>query len=174
LTGFGVRGSAFGVEGRCIAARARPLTALALAALLGLLAACSSSPYHNPPRYTLPKDFNAAARQLIGAVAFGGVGYQDVGGNELVLRWREQRFRAAASMCGRLKWEFMPPGNGVKLAQIHGAKDESVTVELAKQGVEGARERGYEVEYFEDAEAGHEITPGMVEQLRGWLGGVIT
>jgi hypothetical protein len=90
LTGFGVRGSAFGVEGRCIAARARPLTALALAALLGLLAACSSSPYHNPPRYTLPKDFNAAARQLIGAVAFGGVGYQDVGGNELVLRWREQ------------------------------------------------------------------------------------
>ncbi len=83
-----------------------------------------------------------------------------------------QRFRAAASMCGRLKWEFMPPGNGVKLAQFHGAKDESVTPDLAKQGVEGARERGYEVEYFEDADAAHEITPGMVEQLRTWLGGV--
>jgi hypothetical protein len=76
-----------GVEKRRIAAGARCLAALSLVALL---AACSSSPYHDPPRYVPPKDFSAAARQLIGAVAFGGVGYQDVGGNELALRWREQ------------------------------------------------------------------------------------
>jgi hypothetical protein len=71
-------------------AEKRRCAALAMVSLLVLLTACSSSPYHDPPRYALPKDFSAAARQLIGAVAFGGVGYHDVGGNELAQRWREQ------------------------------------------------------------------------------------
>jgi predicted esterase len=86
----------------------------------------------------------------------------------------QQRFRAAASLCGRLKWEFMPPGNSVKLAQFHGSRDENVSAQLALQGVEGARERGYETEYFEDPEAGHEMSLPMLERLREWLRGVIT
>lgn len=79
------------------------------------------------------------------------------------------RFGAAACIAGRLKWEFMPKGGGVKLAQLHGARDDSVTPELARQAVEDARQRGYDTAWYEDPEAAHEVTPAMVEFLRGWL-----
>lgn len=79
------------------------------------------------------------------------------------------RIGAAACIGGRLKWEFMPEGGGARLAQIHGARDQSVTPELARQATEDARQRGYETAWYEDPEAGHEVTPRMVEFLRGWL-----
>ncbi len=55
-----------------------------------LLAACAGSPYHNAPRYRIPEDRSVAVRQLVESLAFGGLGYHDVGGDHQVLRWREQ------------------------------------------------------------------------------------
>lgn len=97
-------------------------------------------------------------------------GYSQGGYLSGVVAAREpQRFKAAACLAGRLKWEFMPDNGSLRLAQIHGGKDETVTPALAQQGAQGARDLGYQVDYFEDAEAGHEITPAMIEHLRGWL-----
>lgn len=80
-----------------------------------------------------------------------------------------QRFVAAASICGRIKHEFMPPGGAVKLAQFSGGSDASIPHDLASAGVHGARDKGFTVAEFSDPEAGHEITPLMIEQLRAWL-----
>lgn len=80
-----------------------------------------------------------------------------------------QRFHAAASLCGRLKHEFMPEPGNTRLAQLSGGKDASITPELTAAGVAGARGRGYEVAEFTDPEAGHEVSPLMLEQLRAWL-----
>lgn len=87
------------------------------------------------------------------------------------------RFRAAASISGRLKWEFFKDAPAeakeeLALAQFHGGKDQGVKPELAKEAVENTRKAGFkDVEYFEDPEAGHEISPKMVEDLGHWLEG---
>ncbi|MDC1141910.1 hypothetical protein OAU50_02360 [Planctomycetota bacterium] len=79
------------------------------------------------------------------------------------------QFTAAASLGGRLKHEFMPEGGGVKLAQFHGAKDVNVSPDLAKEAAEATRSKGYEVEYSEDIDAGHEISEYMAQELGDWL-----
>ncbi|MBX3461511.1 MAG: hypothetical protein KF696_16320 [Planctomycetes bacterium] len=61
-----------------------------------LLAGCSSSPYRTAPRYAEPETRQLAARELVRAVAFGGVGTSEVHGNERVLQWHERRPLAGA------------------------------------------------------------------------------
>lgn len=78
-------------------------------------------------------------------------------------------FTAAASIAGRLKHEFMPDGNGVKLAQFHGLDDESVSPELASKAVEETRIKGFEVEHVEVKDTAHAVSPEMAEQLGDWL-----
>ncbi|MBX3461512.1 MAG: hypothetical protein KF696_16325 [Planctomycetes bacterium] len=79
------------------------------------------------------------------------------------------RFCAAASICGRIKHEFLPSGGGARLAQFSGGRDGSIAPELASAGAHGAREKGYTVNEHLDPEAGHEVTPLILEQLRAWL-----
>jgi phospholipase/carboxylesterase len=83
------------------------------------------------------------------------------------------RFKGAACIGGRLKHEFMPEGGGVRLLQLHGGNDRSVPPELAQEAVTATRRKGYEVEYHVDEQAGHEVSPGMVEHLGRWLGDVL-
>jgi len=83
------------------------------------------------------------------------------------------RFKAAACIGGRIKHEFMPDGGGVALLQLHGARDENVTPELAKAAVEGARAKGYDVAYVEDEGAGHEVSPKLAHELGRWLSEVL-
>ena len=85
-----------------------------------------------------------------------------------------RRFKAACSISGRLKHEFMAEAaqkaaTRVKLAQVHGGRDESVKPQAARLAVEACSALGFHVEYFEDAEAGHEITPRMASWLGDWL-----
>ncbi|MEE9311406.1 MAG: hypothetical protein V3V10_03230 [Planctomycetota bacterium] len=80
-----------------------------------------------------------------------------------------QAFKAAASLTGRLKHEFMPDGNGVKLAQFHGLDDENVAPELARDAVEATRTKGFEVEHFEIKDTAHAISEDMAEKLGDWL-----
>jgi predicted esterase len=107
-------------------------------------------------------------------VASAVVGFSQGGYLAGVLATREPgSFSAAACIAGRLKWEFMPDGGGARLAQIHGGLDESVAPELARQALEGARGKGYACDYFEDPQAGHEISAPMLEFLRQWLRGAL-
>lgn len=91
-----------------------------------------------------------------------------------------ERFRGAASIGGRLKWEFMDDApdtskKQVALAQFHGAKDENVAASLAHEGADKCRELGYEdVEYFEDEDAGHEVSPRLAAALSLWLERLLT
>ncbi len=85
------------------------------------------------------------------------------------------RFCAVACISGRFKHEFLHDvaagaGKRVALAQFHGARDESVKALAAREALETCRRIGFErAEYFEDASAGHEISPAMVQELGGWL-----
>ena len=85
------------------------------------------------------------------------------------------RFKAACSIGGRIKHEFLTDaaakaGPRVALAQIHGGRDESVKPQPARDSIEAASKLGFtRAEYFEDPEAGHEITPRMVDWLGTWL-----
>lgn len=86
-----------------------------------------------------------------------------------------ERFCAAACISGRLKWEFfkdvpVEAKEKFALAQFHGGVDAGVSPELAREAVENTRGAGFrDVTYFEDPQAGHEITPTMLEQLGRWL-----
>ncbi|MHC4842128.1 MAG: alpha/beta hydrolase, partial [Planctomycetota bacterium] len=78
-------------------------------------------------------------------------------------------FMAAACVTGRLKHEFMPESNGVKLAQFHGLDDTNVAPELSREAVEATRAKGFEVEHFEIEDTAHEITEAMADELGDWL-----
>ncbi|CAG0926774.1 hypothetical protein PLCT1_00167 [Planctomycetaceae bacterium] len=85
-----------------------------------------------------------------------------------------RRFKAACSIAGRLKHEFFveaapQAGKRVKLAQVQGGCDESVKPEAAKQAVAECVKLGFGAEYFEDPEAGHEVSPKMAAWLGDWL-----
>lgn len=88
--------------------------------------------------------------------------------------WNWRRFKGACSISGRLKHEFMgeiapKAARRVRLAQIHGALDESVKAEAARDAVQQCARLGFGAEYFEDTHAGHEISPRMVQWLGAWL-----
>ena len=91
-----------------------------------------------------------------------------------------ERFRGAASIGGRLKWEFMDdvPGSArksVALAQFHGAKDENVSPTLAREAADQCRAHGFEdVVYSEDPDAGHEVSPRLAAELSLWLERLLT
>lgn len=72
------------------------LGVLVLLAALLLLAACSSSPYRTAPRYREPDTRELATRELVRALAFGGVGYSEVHGDPYRLKWHERRPLAGA------------------------------------------------------------------------------
>lgn len=80
-----------------------------------------------------------------------------------------QAFKAAASLTGRLKHEFMPAGNGVKLAQFHGLDDKNVSPDLAREAVKATRAKGFEVEHVEIKDTAHEISEDMAGSLGDWL-----
>lgn len=88
--------------------------------------------------------------------------------------WNFRRFKAALSIAGRLKHEFMAEvapqaAKRVKLAQVHGALDESVKAQAARDAVAQCASLGFVAEYFEDTHAGHEITPRMAQWVGEWL-----
>jgi predicted esterase len=88
--------------------------------------------------------------------------------------WNWRRFRGACSIAGRLKHEFMAEvatqaAKRVRLAQAHGALDASVKADAAREAVAQCAKLGFMAEYFEDALAGHEITPRMVQWVGEWL-----
>jgi phospholipase/carboxylesterase len=84
--------------------------------------------------------------------------------------WNSKRFKAACSISGRIKHEFLSEaGKRVKLAQVHGGKDESVKPEAAREAVEKCAKLGYTAEYFEDPEAGHHVSPKMAAWVGDWL-----
>jgi predicted esterase len=85
-----------------------------------------------------------------------------------------RRFKAACSIAGRLKHEFMaevaPQAcKRVKLAQVHGGRDESVKPDAARGAVEECVKLGFTAEYFEDPEAGHQVSPKMAAWVGDWL-----
>jgi predicted esterase len=79
------------------------------------------------------------------------------------------RFAAAASIAGRIKHEFHAQASSVALAQFHGARDIAVKAEAAREAAEKSRALGFDVTYFEDPQAAHEISPAMCEALGEWL-----
>jgi len=91
-----------------------------------------------------------------------------------------ERFRAAACISGRLKHEFMSdaPAHArerVSLAQFHGDLDQSVTATMAREAADKCRALGFvDVDYFNDPQAGHEITPAICEMLGVWLDRILT
>lgn len=83
-----------------------------------------------------------------------------------------QRFAGAACISGRIKHEFLADtrSKSTALAQIHGALDVAVKADAARDAVEKTRALGFaDVTYFEDPNAGHEITPPMLDTLGQWL-----
>lgn len=80
-----------------------------------------------------------------------------------------QRFAGAACVAGRIKHEFHAQATPVALAQIHGGHDPAVKAQAAREAAEKSRALGFDVTYFEDPQAGHEISPAMYEALREWL-----
>jgi phospholipase/carboxylesterase len=89
--------------------------------------------------------------------------------------WNWQRFKAACSIAGRIKHEFLEAvakraGPSLVLAQVHGGRDESVKPQAARAAIEACRALGFaNSEYFEDEAAGHEVTPAMVQWIGQWL-----
>lgn len=88
--------------------------------------------------------------------------------------WNFRRFKAALSIAGRLKHEFMAEvapqaAKRVKLAQVHGALDESVKAQAARDAVAQCASLGFVADFFEDTHAGHEITPRMAQWVGEWL-----
>jgi len=80
------------------------------------------------------------------------------------------RFAAAASIAGRIKHEFLEVPAPVALAQFHGARDAVVRAAAAREAAEKCRALGFaDVTYFEDPQAGHEISPPILEALGNWL-----
>jgi phospholipase/carboxylesterase len=114
-----------------------------------------------------------AARRTIGAAAL--VGFSQGGYLAAYAAPQDpQRYRAAACVAGRIKWEFLkdvpPQGREVSLLQLHGGRDELLSPALARESAEQTRALGFsDVTYAEDPEAGHEITPLMVDDLGAWL-----
>lgn len=88
------------------------------------------------------------------------------------------RFRAVGCIAGRFKHEFLgdltPHAKQVALAQFHGVRDEAVKAGAAREALEACRALGFaDVEYFEDPNAGHEISAPMVEAVGAWLNRVL-
>ena len=88
--------------------------------------------------------------------------------------WNFRRFKGACSIAGRLKHEFMAEvapraAKRIKLAQVHGARDESVKADAARDAVAQCSKLGFQAEYFEDAHGGHEVTPSMAQWVGEWL-----
>jgi predicted esterase len=91
-----------------------------------------------------------------------------------------ERFRGAACIGGRLKYEFMEdaPANArdkVALAQFHGDKDEGVSPTLAREAADKCRALGFrDVDFFNDPDAGHEISEPIVDMLGAWLDRILS
>jgi predicted esterase len=91
-----------------------------------------------------------------------------------------ERFRAGGCIGGRIKHEFLddtpgPAREQVALAQFHGGKDQNVTPALAREALEACGKSGFkDTAYFEDAEAGHEISEKLVHEVGLWLERLLT
>ncbi|MCA8936160.1 MAG: hypothetical protein KDB68_08125 [Planctomycetes bacterium] len=86
-----------------------------------------------------------------------------------------ERFKAAASLGGRLKHEFLDDvpttaRETVALAQFHGGRDANVSENLAREGLDKCAEAGFkDTHFFSDPDAAHEVSEKMVEDLGKWL-----
>ncbi|MDH5642289.1 MAG: alpha/beta hydrolase-fold protein [Nitrospira sp.] len=89
-------------------------------------------------------------------------------------------FRAAASLSGRIKHEFLSDTPAetkerLPLLHVHGGGDARVLPGPARDSVEACRTMGFmQVEYHEVPGAGHEVTAPMVEIVKEWLGRIET
>ena len=91
-----------------------------------------------------------------------------------------ERFKAAGSIGGRIKHEFLEDApetarKGVALAQFHGGKDANVKPELAREALEKCKDLGFEdAHYFQDDDAAHEISDKLVLETGLWLERLLT
>jgi len=82
------------------------------------------------------------------------------------------RLRGWIAQAGRLKWEFLGERieglAGKPVLVQHGRQDESLQLERAERGVDVLRASGADVT-FRVYEAGHEITPQAVAEVKDFL-----
>ncbi|MCK6440637.1 MAG: alpha/beta fold hydrolase [Planctomycetes bacterium] len=84
---------------------------------------------------------------------------------------RPERVSHVCCAGGRIKHEFFPAAgtNAPRYLQLHGAKDESVLADHAMSAVEATKQKGYDVASRVFADAGHELTPEMMDAFMEWL-----
>jgi predicted esterase len=94
---------------------------------------------------------------------------QGAGLLSLMLQRPENQFDGVAMLAGFVMRDPQPVKvRDTKILMVHGQRDETVPLDLAKKGQEHLKSIGYTVDFADDP-VGHKIGPNGVRTLREWV-----